>query len=147
MNSIPISPEQLAWEHRCSRAITSDAIWKLDVYRDALFLLHLAQSDCQSLREVRGTEVVTGQLSRAAPSVSANLSEGYSRSTRSDRLRFVDYALGSVRECVTWYESARGSMPDETIEDRLALLMRIRAQLLGVIRSSRERQNKAHFEP
>jgi len=121
------SAEQRAWEKDCSRAITSDVIWKLDVYRAALFFLHLR---------------------RAAGSVSANLAEGYSRSTRADRLRFLGFALGSARECVSWYQAAREVLPDEAIEARLHLLSRIRALLLGLIRSLRQPKSASgHFEP
>src|SRR5689334_25050604 len=99
-----ISDEQRKWELACSSAITSDVIWKLDAYRAALFLLHVARGDCQVLRAARPNEEIAAQLLSAAASVSAHLGEGYSRGTRADRLRFLGYALGSTRECVSWFE-------------------------------------------
>jgi len=63
--------------------------------------------------------------------------EGYSRGTRTARLRFLGYALGSTRECVSWFEAARVMLPDAVIEERLMLVMRLRALLLGLIRSLR----------
>ena len=77
---------------------------------------------------------------------SANIGEGYSRSSRADRLRFLDYALGSARECLTWYEALRGTLPDRELDERGRLLARIRALLLGLIRSLRSR-DAAAFEP
>ena len=132
-----ISDEQRAWELTCSRALTTDVIWKLDAYRAALFLLHVSRGDCQVVRAARPDDTTPPQLTSAAASASAHLSEGYSRSTRADRLRFLGYSLGSARECVSWYEATRGVLPDETIEERLMLVMRVRSLLLGLIRSLR----------
>jgi four helix bundle protein len=142
------SEEQIAWEKVCPPAITSDVIWKLDVYRAALFLLHVARIDGRALTAAWPADHVGLQLTSAAGSISSNLGEGYSRSTRPDRLRFLDYALGSARECIVWYQAARGVLPDDVIEQRLVLVARIRSLLLGLIRSTRERNPKrTRFEP
>ena len=142
------SDEQLAWERACPESITSDVIWKLDLYRAALYLQHAARCDCRALRALHHDEDTLQQLTQAAGSISANLSEGYSRSTTADRLRFLTYALGSVRECVPWYQSVRDVIPDDTIDERLRLIARIRALLLGMIRSIRQnRPPKTDFEP
>jgi four helix bundle protein len=142
------SDEQRAWELTCSPAITSDVIWKLDAYRAALFLAHVSRGDCQLLRAARPDEKAAPQLTEAAASISAHVGEGYSRATRADRLRFLGYALGSTRECVPWYQTARGVLADEVIEERLVLIMRIRALLLGIIRSLRgDGDGPSRFEP
>ena len=142
------SEDQSAWERTCPEPITSDVIWKLDAYRAALYLQHAARSDCKLLRATRHDEATLQQLTRAADSISANLSEGYSRSTSADRLRFLAYALGSVRECVPWYQAIRDAIPDATIDERLRLVARIRSLLLGMIRSIRQtRPPKTDFEP
>jgi four helix bundle protein len=143
-----ISDEQRAWESTCSAAITSDVLWKLDAYRAALFLLHLARDDCKALRAARPDEKIAPQLLSAAASISAHLGEGYSRPTRADRLRFLGYALGSTRECVPWLEAARGVLPDPVIDERLVLVMRLRSLLLGLIRSTRgDSGDPTRFEP
>jgi four helix bundle protein len=131
------SEEQVEWERTCSRAVTSDVIWKLDVYRSALFLLDRARSDARGVTATRPEASLVTQLIRAAGSVSANIGEGYSRSTRADRLRFLGYALGSARECASWYLGLTDALPLQTIDTRLLLLSRIRALLLGLIRSVR----------
>src|SRR4051794_14737380 len=99
--------QQRSWERTCSEAITSDLLWKLDAYRAALFLQHVSLADCRAIHAGARAPTVEDQLRAAAGSVSAHLGEGYSRSTRADRLKFLGYALGSVRECVSWYQSAR----------------------------------------
>ena len=140
-------PEQLEWEKTCPRALTSDVLWKLDVCRAAFFLLHLSRADIDTLATARHHEGLDGQLARAAGSISANIGEGYSRATRAERLRFLGYALGSCRECLSWYEAARGALDDPVISARLELLTRIRALLLGLIRSIRDTARvSGHFE-
>jgi four helix bundle protein len=138
------SADQRAWERTCSPAITSDVIWKLDAYRAALFLLHVSRGDCRALRAARPDDRTAPQLKDAAASISAHVGEGYSRATRADRLRFLGYALGSVRECLSWYEAARDVIPDEVVEERLALVARLRSLLLGMIKSLRRDGNGRH---
>jgi four helix bundle protein len=142
------SDEQLAWERACAAAITSDVLWKLDAYRASMYLLHVAQEDSRAICARHPGDEIARQLLRSAGSVGANLGEGYSRSTRADRLRFLSYALGSTRECVVWYQAASDVITGRAYEQRLHLLMRIRSLLIGVIRSNRERTaTAATFEP
>jgi four helix bundle protein len=131
------SPAQRQWEKSLPHPITSDVLWKLDAHRAAMYLVHLAKGDAGILAETVATARIADQLLRAAGSVSANLGEGYSRSTRADRLRFLGYALGSARECITWYHAASDTLPADLIDARLSLLMRIRSLLLGLIRAVR----------
>lgn len=129
------SAEQLAWERTCSRAITSDTIWKLDVYRGALFLIHCARADIRSIPGLRPEDELADQLLTAAASVSAHISESYGRWGVADQLKFLGYALGSVRECISWYEGSRDRLLPAVIDDRELLIARVRALLLGYIRS------------
>jgi four helix bundle protein len=142
------SAEQQEWERGCPRTVTSDVIWKLDAYRSAFFLLEVARVDVHASLTQVAESAVAGQLIRAAGSVSANIGEGYSRSTRADRLRFLGYALGSVRECTSWYHATKGVLDPRTLDARLLLLARLRALLLGLIRSLRMKSPPEHqFEP
>ncbi len=141
-----IAAQQAAWERTCHEAITSDVIWKLDVYRASLFLLHLARADAKLVAKHSLDHELAGQLLHAAGSVSANIGEGFSRSSRADRLRFLDYALGSDRESMSWYYAAADVFPTDTVDDRMILLARIRSLLLGLIRSTRARARRP-FEP
>jgi four helix bundle protein len=129
---------QVDWERTCPHAITSDVLWKLHAYRAALYLQHLAIGDYQVLFAAHPNGDSADQLKRAAESISSNLAEGYSRSTRADRLRFFGYSLGSSRECISRYAGARDALAEAVIDERLLLLARIRALLLGLIRSYRE---------
>jgi len=142
-----VAAQQAAWERTCHEAITSDVIWKLDAYRASLFLIDLARRDMRRARKRDFDRELSGQLLRCAGSVSANLAEGFSRSTRSDRIRFLDYALGSTRECISWYRTAADVIPSDTLDDRYIILARIRSLLLGLIRSIRRRNtDRRQFE-
>src|SRR4051812_19467430 len=109
------------WASRCSRHITSDVLWKFDAYRVGLYLLYCAGHDCRTVHASIG---VRDQLERASGGISAALSEGYSRSTRADRLRFYGSSLGSIRETVTWYSALQWQLEPAVLEERLALISR-----------------------
>ena len=134
------SAEQLAWERTCSHAITSDTLWKLDVYRAALFLIHCARADLRSIPGLRPEDELADQLLTAAASVSAHIGESYGRWSVADQLKFLGYALGSVRECISWYNGSRDRLPNAVVDDREMLIARVRALLLGYIRSLRKRR-------
>ena len=132
------SDEQRQWERTCSPAITSDVLWKLDAYRAALFLIHVVRGDFAKLRTALPGADTPMQLRDAAGSIGANIGEGYSRWSKKDRARILGYALGSARECFTWYMTSRDVLGDDVVEARLVLVARIRSLLLGLIRNTRE---------
>lgn len=143
-----IAADQSAWECTCPQAITSDVIWKMDAYRASLFLADLARRDMRRAAKHGFDKALASQLLCAVGSISANFSEGYSRSTYADRLRFLDYSLGSDRECITWYRMAADVIPPDALADRLILIAQIRALLLGFIGSVRKRnKGRREFEP
>ena len=51
-------------------------------------------------------DTVGKQLVRAVDSISANISEGYYRYHKKDKVHFYYYSLGSVAECNDWIEKA-----------------------------------------
>jgi four helix bundle protein len=70
-------------------------------------------------------------------SIPANLAEGYSRGTGADRGRFCEYALGSTRECVVWYEQLREILDDRLINERIELLVQVKRLLIASLPSTR----------
>ena len=87
------------------------------------------------------TREIAGQLYAAVGSISANIGEGYSRSSGVDRSRLFEYALGSVRESMTWYNAARPILGDVVLT-RLNDLEEIRRILLAVIPRERARRTR-----
>src|SRR5213593_4846821 len=95
------------WMKEVPDAITNDSIWKMAAYRLALFLGDLAWTDVTKLCQDRRAVGLSDQLYRSSGSISANLTEGYSRGTGKDRARFYEYSLGFARETRDWYFKGR----------------------------------------
>jgi four helix bundle protein len=108
-------------------------------YQLARELLAESWSDAERLQHHRMTEKISGQLYAAIGSIGANLGEGYSRSSGRDRARIFEYALGSVRESMSWYASAQPVLGAEVVRGRLDKLEEIRRLLLAAIPRERDR--------
>jgi hypothetical protein len=52
----------------------------------------------------------------------------------------LGYALGSARECNSWYDGSRDRLSNVVVDEREMLIARIRALLLRYIRSLRKRR-------
>jgi len=87
------------------------------------------------------TREMADQLLRAARSISANLADGYGRTTGRERARFYDYAASGARECRDWYFKARKHLTREVLEQRDELLLRIIKILSAVIPRERADRN------
>jgi four helix bundle protein len=95
------------WEDRVPRTIKDDPLWRMKVYRLALFIGELGWKDVTKLYRDQRTITVAGQLYRALGSIGANISEGFSRGAGKARAQFYEYALGSARESRNWYFQSR----------------------------------------
>jgi four helix bundle protein len=116
-----------------------DLLSRMRAYQIAYLLRDESWTDAEELRHHPITEKVAGQLYAAVSSIAANLAEGYSRSSGRDRARIFEYALGSARESMTWYDSASHVLSSQTIKDRVAKLEEIRRLLLAAIPRERQR--------
>lgn len=125
------------WEQSIPAEITGDRLWKMEVYRLALFASDLAWDDVTKLAQDRRTRGLADQLCRAVGSVSANIAEGYSRGTGKDRARFYEYALGSARESRDWYYKGRHVLGEAVTAQRLKLFTSVIRLLLTVIPAQR----------
>jgi four helix bundle protein len=121
------------WIETVPREITNDQIWKLEVYRLALYLADLGWKDISKLREDERFVSLSDQLYRALGSISANIAEGYSRSTGRDRARFFEYALGSARESRDWYYKCRYGLGINAAMDRIGFITQVIRLLLSLI--------------
>ncbi len=63
--------------------------------------------------------------------------EGYSRGTGKDRVRFYEYALGSARESRDWYYKGRHLLGETIIQHRLAPLAEVIRLLLTMVPQQR----------
>ena len=115
-----------------SHATAKDPLFRMRAYQIAADLLEAAWHDAKKLSAEPVTERIAGQLYAAVNSITANLGEGYSRSSGKDRSRFFEYALGSARESISWYQGARPVLGD-VVPDRLDNLEEIRRLLIATI--------------
>ena len=127
-----------AWEATIPESFRRDPIWRTPAYRYGLWLSDLAKQDAKILRADPDTKGDVDQLLRAIGSISANLAEGYSRSTGAERGRYYDYARASARESRDWYLKVRKALGDDVVAQRHAVLERIIRILTAVIPRERE---------
>lgn len=126
------------WVNKVPKEIANDSLWKMKAYRLALFATDLGWQDVTRLQGDDHRAIgVSDQLYRALGSISANLAEGYSRSTGRDRARFYGYALGSAREARDWYYKARYVLGKDVLDHRLELLTQIIRLLLTMVPNQR----------
>lgn len=138
------------WQQSVPEAIIHDALWKMKVYRLALFAADIGWFDITKLTGDRRTLAVADQLFRALGSEGANIAEGYSRGSGKDRVRFYEYALGSARESRDWYFMARHVLGDAVTSHRITLQSEIIRLLLTMIPEQRTisfREDDPQYEP
>jgi four helix bundle protein len=140
------------WIETVPLTITHDPIWKLEVYRLALFAGDIGWEDTLKLSKEKLMFGMADQLHRSLGSISTNLTEGYSRSKGLDRARFLEYSLGSAREARDWYYKARHVLSTEVVNHRMELLTRIISMLAAMIphqrkHAIREEQSEYSTQP
>ena len=117
-----------------------DPIWRRNDYRLAVYVADVAWPHLQQLAHAPAMQGTADQLNRALGSISANIAEGYSRSSGPDRVRFYEYALGSARECREWYWRARHVLGDATVTRQCETLDSIARLLLTAIPLERQQR-------
>ncbi|MBP7961724.1 MAG: four helix bundle protein [Caldilineaceae bacterium] len=130
------------WEASVPEAIKQDVLWKTTAYRRGLFAADIGWQDVEKLFKDGRTRSLADQLYRSLGSISANITEGYSRNSGRDRARFFEYALGSAREARDWYYKARHVLGDAVIKHRINLLTEIVKLLTVTVQSERNRSLK-----
>jgi four helix bundle protein len=132
-----------AWTETIPECIRADRLWNVEAYRLSLFLSDLCWNDVTKLMKDRRTVGLADQLYRAAGSVGANVSEGFSRGTGKDRARFYEYALGSAREARDWYYKGRFILGDEVAMHRMELTTNLIKLNLTMVPQQRGRRDIA----
>jgi four helix bundle protein len=125
------------WLSTVPTEITEDPLWKLEVYRLGLFVADIGWEDVVLLNKNMLTREAADQIIRSLNSISANIAEGYSRSTGKDRARYFEYALGEAREARNRYFTARRVLKPEIALHRIKLLTRIVKMLNALVPTQR----------
>jgi len=116
-----------------------DPLSRMRVFQLAAKLIPDAFEDAKLLRAEPITKEIAGQLYLAVCSIEANISEGYSKSSGKDRARIFEYALGSVRESMSWYKSSKPILGEAIVKDRRDRLEEMRRLFLAIIPRERGR--------
>ena len=117
------------------------------VYQLAKGLIEPAFSDGEILRAHPLTAEMAGQLYLAVGSITANIREGYYRSSGKDRARIFEYALGSAGESEEWYGTGQPVLGAERTEERIKVLREIQRMLKAIIPRERVRLIRPKREP
>ena len=126
------------WVETVPDEITGDALWTVEAYRLGLFLSEICWHDVSLLIKDKRMRSVSDQLYRSVGSISANIAEGYSKSSGRDRARFYEYALGSARESRDWYYKAHHLLNENVIQHRMSFTTQIIRLLLKMIPQQRK---------
>ena len=133
------------WQITVSDEIKNDMLWKMSVNKYALFIGEIGWFDVTKLQGDSRLYKVSNQLYGALGSISANISEGYSRGSNKERAHFYEYALGSARESRDWYYKSRHVLGSHVFQHRLELLTHIIRLLLTMV--PQQRGKSLHEEP
>jgi len=128
------------WLKSVPMEITSDPLWHMTVYRQALFLGELAWFDVCKLAQDHRTLALSDQMYRSAGGISATISEGYSHASDKNQARYYEYALGSARETREWYYKGRHVLGGNVADHRIKLTVHIIRQLLRMVPEHRGRK-------
>lgn len=125
-----------------STETSHDPLNRMRVFQLVSELIPYCFEDAKLLRAEPITVEIAGQLYAAVCSIEAHMSEGYSRSSGKDRARIFEYALGSVRESMSWYRSSVPILGDSIVRNRRNRLEEMRWLLLAIIPRERGRSMK-----
>lgn len=127
------------WISTVPEEIKQDPLWSLEVYRLGLLIGDISWEDTEQLDKNSHTRGAADQLRRSLDSISANIAEGYSRSTGKDRARYFEYSLGETREARDRYYKVRRALKQEVVFHRIQLLTQIAKILSAFVPSQRKR--------
>jgi four helix bundle protein len=126
------------WQTTVPDDITQDPLWKLEVYRLGPFIADIGWENVVLLNKNTLTRDAADQIFRSLNSISANIAEGYSRSTGKDRARYFEYSLGEAREARDRYFKVRRALKQEVVLHRIKLLTQIVKMLNAFVPTQRK---------
>ncbi len=118
--------------------ITKDPLWELEVYWLGFFIADITWDDTEVLFKSPSTRSAADQIRRSLDGISANIAEGYSRSTGKDRARYFEYALGEAREARDRIYKVRHAMKSEVVLH----CMKVLTQIIKILNSFVPTQRK-----
>lgn len=127
------------WMSTVPEEIRQDPLWNLEIYRLGLFVGDISWDDTEQLDKSSHTRGAADQIRRSLDSISANIAEGYSRSTGKDRARYFEYSLGEAREARDRYYKVRRALKPGVVLHRIKVLTQIVKILNAFVPAQRKR--------
>jgi four helix bundle protein len=121
---------------------SNDPLKRMRAHQIAEGLIEDAFEDATKLKAEIVTVEIAPQLYASICGIEANIGEAYSRSSGKERALRFEYALGEVRECMSWYKGAKPVLGEEITRDRRNRLEEIRRMLLAIIPRERGKTMK-----
>lgn len=137
------------WMKTVPEEITQDPLWGLEVYRLGFFVADITWNDTEALFKNLSTRNAADQIRRSLDGISANIAEGYSRSTGKDRARYFEYSLGEAREARDRIYKVRRAMKPEVVVHRMNILTQVIKILNSFVPIQRKhgiREEKANYQ-
>jgi four helix bundle protein len=134
-----VSNAMEAWLATLPPEESTDPVWRLQAYRLARFAVTRAWPLASKIRQAPLGQPIAAQLWRSTAAIPSDIAEGFSRSSPADRIRFLEYALGSTREALSWFAAAQLMLPATDMSSPVAELRSTRNLLLKMISSQRAR--------
>src|SRR5688572_12555972 len=119
-----------------------DPLNRMRAHQIAATIIEVAFADATRLTAEIITVEIAPQLYASICGIEANIGEACSRSSGKDRALKFEYALGEVRESMSWYKGAKPVLGEEITKDRRNRLEEIRRLLLAIIPRERGKTNE-----
>ena len=116
------------------------ALESFGAYQKARQLFDLVVTDMEALKANPLCYRLVSQQIGSADSICANIEGGYGRVSRTEYVRFLDFARGSARETRGRYERMAHWLDQDVIKVRLQML----DEIIGIFTSSIETMRKRH---
>src|SRR6476469_5018777 len=121
---------------------SQDPLRRMRVQNLADELVPDAFDDAKRLRAEPVTSEIAPQLYASVVGIGANIAEAYSRTSGKERALRFEYALGEVRESMSWYKGGTPILGEEIATERRTRLEEMRRILLAIIPRERGKTMK-----
>jgi hypothetical protein len=110
------------FERDVPESIRTDTLWRMPVYRCALFLSELCWHDVSRLMNDPRTVKLAGELYDTVGRIGASLARLHSRAFAQERHGILDQCLAATRQSRHWYYKSRHLLREQVTDHRLNIL-------------------------